>query len=388
VNQGNARHERAILRAHMRGTATLLLLLTILLVPATADAAKRQVPREWLGVVADGPLNDPAYPGAAGEWDRMAGSGVEAVRTAFYWYLLQPTGPDTFDFTVKDALVLEAAKRGLGVLPVVHGTPAWAARTPGDAASPPRDPADFARLMTALVGRYGPNGSLWAEHPEVPKHPIRAWQIWNEPNLTRYWDVAPWAPPYVALLKAGHKALKAADPKAKTVLAGLPNESWKALKELYRAGARRHFDIVALHPYTGKVQNTVRVVKIVRRELVRHKDGKLPIWVTELSWPASKGKANAEGGSFATTDSGQAKRLRSALKLLVEERKRQRIERVYWYTWLSTEGITASGFDYSGLRRVRAGTVIDAPALAVFRSAARRLQGCAKPLGDARRCRT
>jgi hypothetical protein len=372
----------------MRGFATLLLLLTALLIPTTAHAAKRQVPRGWLGVVVDGPLNDPAYPAAGGEWDRMAGSGVEAVRTAFYWHLLQPTGPETFDFAVKDALVLAAAKRGLSVLPVVHGTPAWAALNPGDPGSPPRDPADFARLMTALVARYGPNGSLWAEHPGVAKRPIRAWQIWNEPNLTRYWNVAPWAPRYVALLKAAHRALKAADRGSDTVLAGLPNESWKALNLLYRAGARRHFDVVALHPYTGQVKNTVRVVKIIRRTLKRHKDAKLPIWVTELSWPASKGKAKQEGGDFATTDSGQAKRLRAALELLAEERKRLRIERVYWYTWLSTEGITSSGFDYSGLRRVRAGTLIDAPALAVFRSAARRLQGCAKPLGDARRCRT
>ena len=101
--------------------------------------------------------------------------------------------------------------RGLGVLPVVQGTPDWAALNPGDPASPPRDPADFARVLTMLVTRYGPNGSLWAEHPEVAKQPIRAWQIWNEPNLTRYWNVAPWAPSYVKLLKAADKALKAAD---------------------------------------------------------------------------------------------------------------------------------------------------------------------------------
>jgi hypothetical protein len=130
------------------------------------------------------------------------------------------------------------------------------------------------------------------------------------------------------------------------------------------------------------------VVRIVRRTMERRKDGKLPVWVTELSWPASKGKAKQEGGDFATTDSGQAKRLDAALKLLVEERRRLRIERVYWYTWISTEGITASGFDYSGLRRVRAGTLVDTPALTVFRRAAKRLQGCAKPVGDARRCRT
>ena len=89
------------------------------------------MPREWLGVVVDGPLNDPAYAAAPGEWDQMAGSGVEAVRTAFYWNSIQPTGPETFDFSVKDQLVLAAAKRGLRVLPVVHGTPDVGGAQPG-----------------------------------------------------------------------------------------------------------------------------------------------------------------------------------------------------------------------------------------------------------------
>ena len=60
---------------------------------------------------------------------------------------------------------------------------------------------------------------------------------------------------------------------------------------------------------------------------------------------------------------------------------------MYWYTWLSAEGITDSAFDYSGLRRLRDGQLHDAPALATFPRLARRLQGCAKRLGDARRCR-
>ncbi len=172
------------------------------------------------------------------------------------------------------------------------------------------------------------------------------------------------------------------------MLAGLPNESWKALEAIYKAGARGSFDVVTLHPYTGKVENTVRVVKIVRRVMERRKDGKLPIWVTELSWPASAGKAKAEGGDFATTDAGQAQRLAAALKLFAKQRKPLKIERLYWYTWLSVEGITQSGFDYSGLRRLRNGVLHDAPALTVFRRAARQLQGCAKVVGDARRCRT
>jgi hypothetical protein len=96
------------------------------------------------------------------------------------------------------------------------------------------------------------------------------------------------------------------------------------------------------------------------------------VWLTELSWPASEGKtAGAQG--FVTTEKGAASRLRSALKLLARDRKRLRIGRVYWYTWLSREG-SDNAFDYSGLRRLRGDQLATAPTLAVFRSAARRLE--------------
>jgi hypothetical protein len=364
----------------------LLALVCVLVLPAGAEAARREVPRGWLGVAVDGPMTDPAFAQAPAEWDLLASSGAESVRAAVYWNQIQPNGPAEQNFTASDPIFLAAAQRGLDVLPVVQGTPTWAAKTPFDPASPPRDNDDFAHFLTVLVTRYGPNGSLWAEHPEVSRQPVRSWQIWNEPNITRYWNVAPWAPSYVALLKRAHKALQAADPGSQTVLAGLPNESWKALAAIYAAGARGSFDIVTLHPYTGQPKNVVRIVKIIRREMQRRGDRNLPVWVTELSWPAAEGKT-VQHNDFETTDRGQADRLNAGLRMLADERKTLRIGRVYWYTWLSHEGITDSAFDFSGLRRLRAGQLVSAPALTVFTRTARRLQGCAKQSGDARRCR-
>ena len=364
----------------------LLALVCVLALPATADAARREVPRGWLGVVVDGPMTDPTFAQGPGEWDLLAGSGAESVRAAVYWNQVQPTGPGELNFAASDPIFLAAAQRDVDVLPVVQGTPNWAAKTPFDPGSPPRDNEDFARFLTALVMRYGPNGSLWAEHPEVSRQPVRSWQIWNEPNLTRYWNVAPWASSYVALLKRAHKALKAADPGSQTVLAGLPNESWEALAAIYRAGARRSFDIVSLHPYTGQPQSVVRIVKIVRHEMHRRGDDTLPIWVTELSWPAAQGKT-VQHNDFETTEQGQSSRLGKGLPMLADERKRLRIGRVYWYTWLSHEEITDSAFDFSGLRRLRSGRLVSAPSLTVFTRLARRFQGCAKQSGDARRCR-
>jgi len=156
--------------------AAALVLLAAAAAPAPVTASERQVPAGWLGVTADGPLGA----AAGGEWDLMATSGVESVRTAVRWNELQPyasaaavppqdaarfrdVGGVPTDFTGLDALVAVAAQRGLAVLPVLQSTAGWAARRTGDTTSPPRDPAAFARFLGALVDRYGPRGSLWDE---------------------------------------------------------------------------------------------------------------------------------------------------------------------------------------------------------------------------------
>src|SRR3954469_2695450 len=352
---------------------TAVIVLALAALPGAASA-QRSVPRGWLGVVADGPLTS----GGAldGEWDLMASSGAESVRTAFYWPSAQGDGSAPPDLAHLDGVVLQAARRGLPVLPIVTGTPAWAASRAGDETSPPRDPRLYADFLRALVARYGPRGSLWAEHPEVAVRPIRAWQIWNEPNLTRYWTPPRgqkgFARSYVKLLRAAHRALRAADPGSRTILAGLPNESWTALRAIYRRGGRGAFDVVALHPYTGRPRNVIRLVELARREMRRFHDGRRPVWLTELSWPASQGKTGGVQG-FITTERGQARRLRLALSLLARDRKRLRIGRGVWYTWLSREG-SRNAFNWSGLRRQRGGRIVSARSLGVFRRAAKRLE--------------
>jgi polysaccharide biosynthesis protein PslG len=348
----------------------LLALSALLAAAAPASAGVPKVPRDWLGVVADGPLTDAAI-GTDTEWQLLASSGATTVRTPFWWSHGQANGPGTVDYSAYDAVVLAAARHGVGVLPIVQGTPQWAASKPGDPASPPRDATDLGRFLQALVARYGKGGSVWAEHPELTPRPIRDWQIWNEPNIDLYWSTQPFAKSFVKMLRGARAGLRAADPKARLVLAGLPNKSWAALRSIYAAGGRKSFDVVALHPYTGKPVNVVELVRRARRIMKRYGDRRKPLWVTELSWPAALGKLDPHG--FETTEKGQAKRLRRGLELLAANRRRLRIGRVYWYTWLSLEG-TENSFGYSGLRRLRNGQVVSAPALAAFRDMASRLK--------------
>jgi hypothetical protein len=74
-------------------------------------------------------------------------------------------------------------------------------------------------------------------------------------------------------------------------------------------------------------------------------------------------------------EKGQAARVASALPYLAKRRHALRIERVYWYTWLTREVDPDYPFDYAGLRRLEDGRVVEKPAFSAFRRTALELQG-------------
>jgi polysaccharide biosynthesis protein PslG len=354
-------------------------------VPAAASA---RVPRGFVGVVADGALTRAGLDSGS-EMGVMDASGVETIRVPFHWreaqphrtlaeiapaqrpsYRLENGVPTTY--AVFDRLVGDAARHGLSVLPIVTLSPAWAARHPGKLASPPAGTTNYSNFARALVRRYGPRGSYWAENPAVPRRPIRRWQLWNEPNLRTGWSDSGYAKGYVKLLRAGRAAVRAEDPGARIVLAGLANRSWRALDAIYRQrGARRLFDTVAIHPYTATPRGVIKILELARRTMRRHGDRRKALSVTEWSFPSSKGKA--KGFGFETTRSGQARRVRDTLTLFARNRRRLRIASTYYYTWITQDSPSNASFDYAGLRTLDPGPK-SKPALASFRRVARKLE--------------
>jgi len=359
-----------------RAVPIAALAAALLLGPAAGpgEAATRSVPRGFFGVMADGPLLAPST-NLEHEFDVMVSTGVESVRVAFYWSDAQPDPSAPIDYRETDRVVAGAAQRGLSVLPVVIRAPAWAALSPGDIASPPKGTADYTRFVAALVRRYGPDGSFWLERPDVPKRPVRDWQIWNEPNITRYWSKQPFAAGYVSLLRAAGAEIKRIDPGARIVLCGLANFSWRALRSIYKAGGRKHFDVAAVHPFTGKVRNAARIVRLNRAVMRRYGDARKPMMLTEVTWSSAKGQKTTIFG-WEVTESGQAKRVTQALTLFARERRSLRIERVYWYTWLTPDRASPNSFDWSGLRKLVSGVPEDKPALGAYRDVALPLEGC------------
>jgi hypothetical protein len=303
----------------------------------------------------------------------MATSGTGSVRVAFYWRQMQPDEGQPVDFSDTDRIVGAAAQAGLRVFPILVRAPTWATGGDDHEGAVPRDPSTYAAFVGEVVRRYGRGGTFWS-YGLVPVRPITAYQVWNEPDIGRYWQGDPWPSTYVSLLRPAARAIKAADPRAQVVAAGLTNESWEDLRLLYRAGLREHIDAAAIHPFSRRPSNVMKIVRLTRGVMRRARDGAKPLILSELSWSSGRGRSTFNYG-WETTEKGQAERIRQILPMLARARKRLRIQALYWYTWLSPPLGDDESFSYAGLRRLtEEGKAISKPALRAFRATVRKLR--------------
>jgi hypothetical protein len=370
--------------------AALACAATALLLAAAPAAAKRSVPRGFYGTIFAGEIESTPGDRHTEIWDSLAEAGVESVRVQFGWDIAQRNRDAPIYWGRADASVGGAADRNMSIMATVVDAPEWAKLYPGVQVSPPRQPAQYAAFMRALVERYGPKGSYWKDNPNVRKRPVRYWQIWNEPELTDHWYTkGRWngteAKRYGALLRAAYRAVHKADPGAKVVMGGLTNFAWETLATMYRkGGVRGYFDVAAVHMFPGNWRNVAVIVKRFRKVLDSNRDSRKPIWVTEMTWPAAEGKATVPPWadtpyyrSFVTTEKDTASRLKNAYGLLGGRRFRtqNRIQRVHWFN----SGSSFRGdfiWNYTGLLDLSDRR--ETPMYRAFRSSARVNEGCAK----------
>jgi len=309
-----------------RGLGSLAAVATLLLA-ATAPAVARagDAPsRAFFGVVPQGALN-------AADFARMRGV-VGTLRVPVYWPDVEPR-PGEMELGSLDATVSAAAEAGVRVLPFVYGTPSWLASDP---ARPPLSAGarrSWAGFLRALVSRYGRGGTLW-RGTSAPL-PIRMWQVWNEPNFLLFWRPRPSPAGYARLLGVSARAIRAIDPRALVVTAGVaPVEGgmlpWVYLRRLLATrGIGRWVDVVAVHPYASHLTDVAYQVRLARRAMARNGLGRLPLLVSELGVASHTQTAS----SFNRGARGQAKFLRRAYRMLLRKRRLWHIAGVDWYAW-------------------------------------------------------
>ncbi len=301
---------------------------------------------------------------SAGELAAMRAIRAQSVRIVFSWDVIEVrprTGSSCataiYNFERHDALVSEAGQRGVSIMPVLGGSPAYAGR-PGSRYPAPGTRAfgDFQCFVRALVGRYGRGGTFPVQNG--PAQPIIEWQIWNEVNLP-LWSPGKKVSPskYGQLVKATAGSIRSQDSRATIVLAGLPEETRDGmnsnvfLRKLYRVNKiRSKFDAVALHPYARNALGTKGALIRLRETLKDLGDRRRPVWVTEVGY----GTDGPKGYFLVTSEQGQADKLQGTLQMLRKNRKRFKLGTVHWFDFRDNASYSQNSdlwIDYAGIYR-------------------------------------
>ena len=310
-----------------------------------------RLPKSFFGIVA---VHAWASEGAVRDVQltQVAATGVRTLRHVFEWADLEPL-PGIYKFDAYDAYVGDAARHGFTVQPILFNPPAFRSSRPVTGAArgvyPPRSNAEFGAFAARVVDRYGPGGSFWAEHPEIPRRPVTTWQVWNEPHLSFYWPTGPDPAGYTAMLKAVSAAIKGADPSAEVLPAPLsPSNLGIPIKEfiqgMYDAGAASAFDTLAVNPYAQAADQVLELMLELRALADRNGDGGTPMRVTELGW--------ATGGPespFKVTHDAQADLIKVTWGTLVRHRAQLGLKGLVYYSWRDLAPYVAPFQDYFGL---------------------------------------
>jgi hypothetical protein len=326
-----------------------LVLLIVIGAAALAPArAVADIPPGFIGI-------SPQSAARASDFELMREANISSARMLLFWAVVQAKTPYLSDpeWRSFDHEVAVAARADIRVMPMLYGTPGWAAPEPN--VLPVRTPLQrwaWASFLRAAAERYGRGGGLWGELPDLPYLPILRWEIWNEQNIVSF-DADPRPAKFATLLRIAGRALKRTDPRAEVIVGGFfgrplqipPNVAiGDYLAGIYRAGnVKRWFDGVGLHPYVAHAKAIAGQMRTLRRVMRAHGDAATPIYLTELGWGSAPGPTRWERGLR-----GQAEQLDRALGMISANRQRWKVRGVWWYTW-SDEGGTCSFCRSAGL---------------------------------------
>jgi hypothetical protein len=263
----------------------------------------------------------------------MRAIGISSVRVDADWRWIQPSGPGTFNWTQLDQEVDSIRAAGMSVDLVIDGCPPWAAsaNAGGGSAPQPAASSQYATFAANVAARYAPKGA-------------NIFEIWNEPNIVRFWQPAPSPAAYTADLVAAYAAIKAVDPSAFVISGGLAPGVTNGinysptdfLKAMYADGAKGSFDALGYHPYSfPAVPDTyepwsgwsqmARTSPSIKGVMASNGDGSKQVWITEFGAPTS-GPSNV----------GLAAQSTALHQAITYARKVNWIGALYIYTWQDT----------------------------------------------------
>lgn len=249
---------------------------------------------------------------------RMHDLGARRLRVDLSWALVE-RDRGTYDWSHSDRVFGEARAAGLKVLPILGYQPSWAGRSTVDVDG-------FSAFVKAAVERYG---------AQVP-----AWEIWNEPNLERFWFGEPDPAAYGAMVSTVSPLIRSLDPKARIVVGSMApavdaRDGSQVAPETFLAAAGDHlapgdFDAVSVHPYSYPAMpqealtwNTFFRLPQMGRMAQEIGGPDVKLWLTEYGAPTG-------ASDRAVSEKTQADMLVSAVRAA---RRDPRVGPIYLYSY-------------------------------------------------------
>jgi hypothetical protein len=283
--------------------------------------------------------------------DEAAAVGLQWLRVGVSWARLQPRRPTATDpgwnltgtVAVLDSIVQRARDHGLGVHLMLNSTPGWANANQGPKVLP-TDPADYAQAAQWVASRYA--GS------------VQSLEVYNEPNLAEQTVATPES--YTRLLCAAYPAVHAGDSDMSVVTGATAGNDWQWYQQLYAAGAKGCFDVLATHPYQVyslppeyPAQDRQRWwtdnIRLVRDVMVQNGDESVPVWFTEFGWSTHDNPVGTPPRQVGVTEEEQATYSTDMLRMTM--RRYPYVQRVVFYE-LRDENTGNIRNDHFGLYRL------------------------------------
>ncbi len=331
---------------------SIVLLVLIGLLIAVGLANRPPADPFAAAAVVDPPFTPLTYGIHAFLWwdDGFAGLRLDMIQRMVFshvkqivaWEDVEP-GPGEWNFARMDQILGETERRNLELVVRLSDAPDWVhPNSTGvkdvDFIDIPPEPAfmdDWAAYCGAVASRYPGR--------------IAAYQVWNEPNLSREWgNQPPDVATYVEMLRRCSAAIRAADPAAIIISAGLsptgdcceiaqPDDQY--LQALYDADFQQYIDVVGVHApgYSAPQLSpdeavasgsqrffTFRRVEDLREIMVANGDAARQMAILEMGWNMDTTGINPDYSWYAVDEDTQAQYLVEAYQYAAD----------HWRPWM------------------------------------------------------
>ena len=284
------------------------------------------------GGVAHGPVISRSYFGlhihradTTTAWPRVPFGSWRLWDAHASWPHLEPE-LSKWDFRRLDRYVEMAQAKGVEILLPLGLSPTWASARPQEAsayntpgwAAEPRNLATWREYVRTVAARY--------------KGRIRQYEIWNEPNLTRFFTGSPEA--MRTLTCEAYRTIKEVDPAARVVSPSATEKekgiAW--LRSFLAAGGGRCVDIVGFHFYVYAHEAPERLgglARDLRALMEQYGLSGRELWNTETGWYFANRRVPNASRYRVLDEELSAGYLARALIVAADAG----VSRFYWYAW-------------------------------------------------------